>query len=182
MLELLASSPSLATSTFVLALVTSVLVIATVVLAWYGREEVAAQERPALLIDERRIEFQQENAGEREERIVLDCYVDNAGRGPALNIEATVDRPENLQVIDAPPLQSLPTGEGRPPQVQMALPAAGAARTVSLARISRLSGSLGSELSNVCGVHRRSRIRRFSGSHTAGIADERTRELESRHG
>jgi hypothetical protein len=60
--------PSLAASTFVLALVTVVGVAATFLLAWYGRKDVAAQERPVLLADERRIEFHQENLGESEER------------------------------------------------------------------------------------------------------------------
>jgi hypothetical protein len=49
MLRLLAASPSLSTSTFVLALVTSALVVASFVLAWYGSKDAAAHERPVLL-------------------------------------------------------------------------------------------------------------------------------------
>jgi hypothetical protein len=106
-----ASAPSLAASTLALAVVTAALVVVTVVL---GRRDAAAFERPVLLVDEREIKFEVENAGTREERIVLDCRVENAGSGPALNIESVVeiDRDEGeLPVIDAPPLQSLSTGD-----------------------------------------------------------------------
>jgi hypothetical protein len=112
MLGLLIASVSLATSTLVVAIVTGVLVGVTGVLAWYGRKDVAAQERPVLLVDERRILLEQQNMGERGERNLLRCHVENAGSGPALNIEAALDLPRGLQVIGAPPLQSLSTGEG----------------------------------------------------------------------
>lgn len=112
--ELLLASwwpPSLATSTFVLAVVTAVLVAATALLAWYGRKDVAAQERPVLLVDERRIQFGAETGRGNAPRLLLSCFVENAGSGPALNLEATVAWPEDLHVLDKPPLQSVSTGD-----------------------------------------------------------------------
>jgi hypothetical protein len=91
-----------------LALATFALAIGTFLLASYSRRDVAAQERPVVLVEQPAVTFWA--PGERGPNRALEFRVSNAGRGPALNVATFVAQPQNLHVTDVPLSHSYAVG------------------------------------------------------------------------